>query len=117
MLTRRHINVHDDELCVMCETGDLEMIDHLFFYCTFAQCWDRIHFQWDSSLELENRFLETRQEHGMPFFIEATLIAALELWKLRNNKIFDRGLPSVNLWLSRFLAQCNAHLVRFKIDL
>jgi hypothetical protein len=53
----------------------------------------------------------------MPFFIEAALIAALELWKLRNNKIFDKGLPSVNLWLSRFLAQCNAHLVRFKIDL
>jgi hypothetical protein len=36
MLTRRHINVHDDDLYVMCETGNLEMIDHLFFYCTFA---------------------------------------------------------------------------------
>jgi hypothetical protein len=28
MLTRRHINVHDDELCVMCETGGLETINH-----------------------------------------------------------------------------------------
>jgi hypothetical protein len=31
MLTRRHINVHDDELCVMCEIGSLETINHLFF--------------------------------------------------------------------------------------
>jgi hypothetical protein len=26
--------VHDDELCVTCETGDLETIDHPFFDCT-----------------------------------------------------------------------------------
>jgi hypothetical protein len=31
MLTRKHINVHDDELCVLCVTGDLETINHLFF--------------------------------------------------------------------------------------
>jgi hypothetical protein len=31
MLTRKHINMHDDELCVLCVTGDLETINHLFF--------------------------------------------------------------------------------------
>jgi hypothetical protein len=118
MLTRRHINVHDDELCVMCETGEMETINHLFFDCTFARrCWSKILFHWDLSLGIQDRFIKASQEHGIPFFIEAALIAAWELWKLRNNKMFDRGPPSINLWFSNFLTQCNAHLVRFKTDL
>jgi hypothetical protein len=69
MLTRRHINVHDDELCVMCETGGLETINHLFFDCTFArQCWSIILFHWDMSLGIEDRFLKAIREHVIPFF-------------------------------------------------
>jgi hypothetical protein len=66
---------------------------------------------------IEGRFLKGSQEHGIPFFTEAALIAAWELWKLGSNKIFDRGPPSINLWFSNFLSHCNAHLVKFKIDL
>ena len=44
MLTRRHIFVHNDELCVMCNTGAAETINHLFFTCPFArQCWAKIN--------------------------------------------------------------------------
>jgi hypothetical protein len=61
--------VHDDELCVMCETGDLETINHLFFDCTFArQCWSIILFHWDMSLGIEDRFLKAIREHVIPFF-------------------------------------------------
>jgi hypothetical protein len=69
------------------------------------------------SLGIEDRFLKASREHDIPFFTEAALIAAWELWKLRNNNIFDRGPPSINLWFSNFLFQCNAHLVRFMVDL
>jgi hypothetical protein len=31
MLTRRNIHVHNDDLCVMCETRKEETIEHLFF--------------------------------------------------------------------------------------
>jgi hypothetical protein len=81
MLTRRPINVHDDELCVMCETGDSETINHLFSECTFAcQYWSKIHFHWDMNLGIEYRILKSSQEHGIPFFTKAALIAAWELW-------------------------------------
>jgi len=44
MLTRKHIFVHNDDLCVMCSIGAVETIDHLFFTCPFArQCWAKIN--------------------------------------------------------------------------
>jgi hypothetical protein len=93
MLTRRHINVHDDELCVMCETGDLETINHLFFDCTFArQCWSIILFHWDMSLGIEDRFLKAIREHVIPFFKEVALIAAWYVWKFRKTRYSTEAL-------------------------
>jgi hypothetical protein len=37
MLTRRHIQVDNDNLCVICSTGAEETIEHLFFTCPFAR--------------------------------------------------------------------------------
>ena len=31
MLQRRHLNIQDDNICVMCNRGEDETIDHLFF--------------------------------------------------------------------------------------
>jgi hypothetical protein len=40
MLTRCHIGEIDDDLCVMCDTGSEETMEHLFFTCPFARgCW------------------------------------------------------------------------------
>lgn len=45
MLRRRHLNIEDDALCVLCNTGIEEDVDHLFFDCSFArQCWSYINF-------------------------------------------------------------------------
>jgi hypothetical protein len=39
MLTRKHIGQRDDDLCIMCASGQDETVDHLFFNCPFAnQC-------------------------------------------------------------------------------
>ena len=88
MLRRRNLNVQDDTLCVMCSARIEEDIDHLFFECPFAvQCWASINFSWDTSLPLPERFIRARDVHGLEFFTEASIIAAWELWKLRNDKI------------------------------
>lgn len=43
MLVRRHFNVQPDSLCVLCNDGLEETIDHLFFDGSFAKmCWDKI---------------------------------------------------------------------------
>ena len=89
MLRRRHLNIHDDDLCVMCGSGEEETIEHLFFTRPFAlDCWRSIHINSDMSMDLMDRFSTARQVHNMDFFPEATLIAAWELWKLRNDQIF-----------------------------
>jgi hypothetical protein len=44
ILTRRNIGARENDLCVMCNMGVNETIEHLFFNCPFAiQCWSRIN--------------------------------------------------------------------------
>ena len=103
MLSRRHRYVHDDDLYVMCDIGEEETIDHLFFTCPFAtQCWSSIHFNWNNQLSLEDRLIDAQSTHNLPFFTEATMIAAWELWKLRNDKIFERQAASFSRWFCNF---------------
>jgi hypothetical protein len=118
MLHRRHLNTQDDNLCVMCNTGSEEDIEHLFFQCPFAnQCWAAIGFTWDNSLPLMERLARPRQDHDLQFFTEAALIGAWELWKIRNDKVFQRHDPTLSSWLANFKSQCILHLVRFREDL
>jgi hypothetical protein len=53
----------------------------------------------------------------IPFFTEAALITAWELWKMCNDKVFQRHKPSPTVWLSNFKNQCYLQFVRFKDDL
>ena len=118
MLRRRHLNIQDDVLCVMCNQGADEDIDHLFFTCPFVvQCWTSINFSWDVSLPLAERLMRANEVHALDFFVEASLIAAWELWKLRNDKIFQRRDPTPSLWLVNFKHQCNLQSVRLREDL
>ena len=118
MLSRRHIQVHGDDLCVMCSTGEDETIEHLFFTCPFASlCWNKININWDLALNLEDRLNQGRQNNGLNFILEASMIATWELWKIRNDKNFNRGSPSVDRWLCNFKSQSLLQSIRFKADL
>jgi hypothetical protein len=80
MLRRRHLNIQDSDACVLCNTREVETIEHLFFDCPFAKdCWTAIHVDWDASFPLQDRFNQARLSSNLPFFTEATLIAAWEL--------------------------------------
>jgi hypothetical protein len=118
MLQRRHLNIQDSPVCVMCTTGELETIEHLFFEWPFAQeCWSMIGVSWEASLQLLDRLIQARSLHNIPCFTEVALIAAWELWKVRNDKIFQRHDPLPATWLSNFKSQCLLQSVRFKVDL
>jgi len=102
----------------MCNTGAEETIDHLFFTCSFArQCWTRININWDLSLNLEDRFIDAKQRNGVDFFTEAAMIASWELWKIRNDKIFDRQPVCITRWFCNFKNQGLLHSIRFKAGL
>jgi len=108
ILTRRHIYVHNDDHYVMCRAGVDETIDHLFFLCPFAQeCWNRIGFNWDIGSPHADRIQLAANHQKLPFFLEASMLAAWEIWKARNDKVFNRRDPSSNVWFNNFKFQCN----------
>jgi len=71
----------------------------------------------NGSLQLLDRLVKGSLAHNLPFFTEATLIAAWKLWKMRNDKIFQRRQPSPSAWLANFKNQCLPQSVGFKDDL
>jgi len=91
MLQRRNLHIQDDPICVMCDSKEKETIEHLFFECQFAkECWATINFVWDLSLPLLDRYTQARETHSSL----SSLIAAWELWKARNDKVFQRRDPN-----------------------
>jgi hypothetical protein len=63
------------------------------------------------------RLAAASSTHNLEFFKEASLIAAWELWKVRNYKVFQRRDPSTTIWLANFKNKCITQSVRFKVDL
>jgi hypothetical protein len=117
VLTRRNIGERDDDLCVMCDARADEMVEHLFFTCSFARaCWNKINLNWDPNLDISDRILKSI-ENGLAFYPEAILIAAWELWKARNDHIFQRHPPTEDRWFCNFRNQCYLQAARFSTDL
>ena len=73
----------------------------------------KIHIQWDLSLDIHNRIMQARQASPHSFFMEMVLIAAWEIWKLRNAIIFDGARCSLSLWTVRFKDQIKLQSLRF----
>ena len=98
MLLRRHFHVQPNTLCVMCTSTIEEDIDHLFFFCPFAiSCWNKLGIQWSTAMNISDRILLTARNSNISFFMEIFLIAAWDIWNLRNSKIFDNGRPTIRL--------------------
>ena len=113
MLRRRHFNVQPNSWCVLCDANIDEDIHHLFFTCSFAtECWGRLGIQWSQSDNIADLVLHNLVTSGIPFFMEIFIIAAWEIWNLRNSKIFDQGSPTVHLWTRKFRDQVHLQLVR-----
>lgn len=51
MLHRKNMLAARERNCIMCGTGGIEDVDHLFFSCPFAQqCWSHLHVHWSLDL-------------------------------------------------------------------
>jgi hypothetical protein len=117
VLTRRNIGDREDDLCVMCDARADETVEHLFFTCSFARgCWNKLNVTWDHNLDIPDRILKAI-EKGLVFYPEAILIAAWELWKARNDLIFQRHPATVDRWFGNFRNQCYLQAARFSTDL
>ncbi|TVU13298.1 hypothetical protein EJB05_40345, partial [Eragrostis curvula] len=76
---------------------------HLFFLCNFSkQCWNTLDIHWNSQSAFFNMIIEAKQTANLQFFMEILIIAAWNIWKQRNNKIFENKTPSLQAWKKGF---------------
>jgi len=81
--------------CILCSNNLEETAFHLFFSCPFSQaCWQYLGIHWDFSMDFFHMLIQAKQQFQSPFFMEIFIIGAWQIWKQRNNFIFDRGRPS-----------------------
>ncbi|PUZ70106.1 hypothetical protein GQ55_2G197800 [Panicum hallii var. hallii] len=50
------------------------------------------------------------------FFMDTFIMAAWEIWKMRDAVIFDGARPTVQLWTVRFKEQILLQLIRYRED-
>ena len=118
MLQRRNYNVQPNNHCVMCHDQAIEDISHLFFDCPFAlACWQKLGITWNNTNDTIARIVHGRASLGLPFFMEIFIIAAWEIWNLRNGKIFEGKPVNLQLWIVRFKDQVLLQLHRIREEL
>jgi hypothetical protein len=71
-------------------------------YCNFDFYTKRLNFNLDLTLNMVDRLMQAITASGQEFSTEAATIAALELWKIRNDKVYRRHYPTHARWLCNF---------------
>jgi hypothetical protein len=100
--------------CVLCNSNVEETAFHLFFSCTFSRaCWQHLGIQWNFASDFFQMLIQAKQQFSNPYFMEIFIIAAWQIWKQRNNFIFDRGRPSLDSWKSSFTEEARLQAHRF----
>ena len=118
MIRRRNFHVQPNTHCALCNDQVVEEINHLFFYCPFSTvCWQKIGLAWVTSLDIHSRLVEANYSFNSPYFMEIFIIAAWEIWNIRNGKIFEGHPVNIQLWIVRFNAQVLLQLHRVREDL
>uniref|UniRef100_A0A8I7B3T1 Reverse transcriptase zinc-binding domain-containing protein n=1 Tax=Hordeum vulgare subsp. vulgare TaxID=112509 RepID=A0A8I7B3T1_HORVV len=102
MLKRRHFHIGDIESCVLCTAQDKETIGHLIFNCPFSQtCWSKIGISYNSTISRIEATIRAKEIYSDRLFFEIFTITAWNIWKERNNFIFNQISPSHRAWLER----------------
>jgi hypothetical protein len=104
MLQRRNWHVTDETHCVLCPARIYEDRLHLFFQCNFSQrIWCYLQIDWSLSQDLQTAASMARADFGKPFFMEVVIIACWNIWKQRNEQIFEAQRPSFKGWKRNFV--------------
>jgi len=69
--------------------------------------------QWNLAAGFFQMMVQAKQQFQSPFFMEIFTIASWQIWKQRNDTIFDRGRPSFNSRKVLFLEEAKLQAQRF----
>jgi len=71
---------------------------------------------WTAEIDIHYKIIHTGRQNGIPFFMENFLIAAWELWKIRNRQVFDGVHAAFSRWLRNFNDEAALQSHRLKDD-
>jgi hypothetical protein len=101
--------------CSLCPTASLETSAHLFLECEFAKsCWNVINIHWPSNSSLAEGFWDAKRSFQGPCFVEVFACAAWNIWKSRNDFIFQAIPFSIDRWKVGFRSDLWLHHYRVK---
>ena len=80
-----------------------------------CQCWNFINNGWVREDTLSNTFKATKDLFDGPCFMEKIVCAAWNIWKERNNFIFENQNPSFGRWKILFKKDIQLTLHRVKL--
>ena len=115
LMVRKHWVLEDGPACPLCTTGVVETRDHLFFGCSFAaDCWNLVGIDWDLQRPILDRIRRAQSSFNGACFLEIFACAVWNIWKVRNELIFQNIQPSHGRWKGKFRADLLLHQFRVK---
>ena len=94
MMLRRHWKVTDNNDCVLCCAHTREDRDHLFFGCQFsARIWCYLQVGWCNGT-MDASIIQAKRNFKGPCFSEIVILACWNIWKQRNDWIFEGIRPT-----------------------
>jgi hypothetical protein len=113
LLRRKKYKIEEDNYnCVLCDLNNEESMYHLFFQCPFStECWN-LDIHWNHDIYFFDTIKEAKKNCQHDFFMEVFTIAAWEIWKQRNDKIFRGINPSLQSWKANFCSTVKLNMYR-----
>lgn len=104
MLKRRHYQVQNNDFsCCLCSRGEEETMDHLFASCEFStRCWCFLKIHWPADVPCITALSSVKAAFNNKLFFEVFALGAWNIWKQRNDFIFEGVQPSFQGWKARF---------------
>jgi hypothetical protein len=115
LMQRKNWHIDSGFGCELCVARSLETTQHLFFDCEFAkQCWDFLDIQWNALLELSQNYVTAKTTFSGPCFFEVFACATWNIWKIRNDLIFNHVPASFARWKVCFQSDLLLH--QYKVE-
>lgn len=87
----------------LCIPHKIEIIDHLFFRCTFARRrWLQIGVSYSRHVLATQAIIAIKTELGVTFAMDIIILMTWTIWKQRNEWLFQGTDPSVQTCYSQF---------------
>ena len=105
----------DNSHRVLCNEGNYEDRNHLFFNCPFSQgFWWNLNMEWNTDLTFHEMIMDAHSRYQNNIFMEIMIIGCWSLWIKRNNLIFEHKETIINEGIRFFKKTFKDNMIRAK---